>query len=84
MGKHLLSCWCTMLAQVLPVKMSDLFVKVKEKRDRTSNALNKSFCYTLTLSALFLMEEQIARCMHVCASWSGVRGKGRNFLFGEG
>lgn len=31
------------------MKMSDLFVKVKEKRDTTSNALNKSFCYILTL-----------------------------------
>lgn len=70
---------CVVVAQVLPVKMSDLIVKVKENRDTTSNALNKSFC--LTLSAFFLVEEKIAMRMHVCASWSGVRRKDWNFLF---
>lgn len=53
------------------LKMSDLMVKVKEKRDTTSNALNKSFCCTLTLSTFFLMEEKIVMCIHL-ASWDCV------------
>ena len=69
---------------MLPVKMSHLIVKVKEKKYTTSNAFSKSFCHTLILSAFFLVEEKIVMCRHVCASWSGVCRKDRNFLFGEG
>lgn len=35
MGRYVLPCWHMVVAQVLPVKMSDLIVKVKEKRDST-------------------------------------------------
>lgn len=67
--------------QLFSVKMSDLIVKVKEKRDTTRNA---GINISVTLSAFFPMEEKIVKSMHGCFSWSGVCRQDQNLLFGEG